>query len=105
MPACLPASWCWRAPAEASAAGANRCLHLGLHHGHPPPPPCTPPTHPPCQVWNPWVDKSKAMADFGDDEYQGMLCIEPAVAGSGAVTLAPGKTWAGRQLIIVKKLV
>ncbi|EFA81480.1 aldose 1-epimerase family protein [Heterostelium album PN500] len=27
-------------------------------------------------VWNPWVDKSKAMADFGDLEYPNMICIE-----------------------------
>ena len=27
-------------------------------------------------VWNPWIDKSKAMADFGDDEYKEMICAE-----------------------------
>jgi glucose-6-phosphate 1-epimerase len=27
-------------------------------------------------VWNPWVAKAAAMADFGDDEWPGMLCIE-----------------------------
>jgi len=48
-------------------------------------------------VWNPWVDKSRAMGDFGDDEYPRMLCIEPAVAGSGPVALAPGKSWTGTQ--------
>lgn len=24
-------------------------------------------------VWNPWVDKSKAMGDFGDEEYK--VCV------------------------------
>jgi len=41
-------------------------------------------------VWNPWVAKAKAMPDFGDDEWTGMLCVETANAGDGAVTLAPG---------------
>ena len=42
-------------------------------------------------VWNPWIAKAKAMADFGDDEWPGMLCIETANAASHAVTLAPGE--------------
>jgi len=41
-------------------------------------------------VWNPWVDKSKAMPDFGDDEWPGMVCIETANAAANAVVLAPG---------------
>jgi glucose-6-phosphate 1-epimerase len=51
-------------------------------------------------VWNPWADKARAMADFGDDEYRGMLCIEPAVAKSGAVTLGPGSEWRGWQELV-----
>jgi D-hexose-6-phosphate mutarotase len=41
-------------------------------------------------VWNPWIAKAKAMADFGDDEWPEMLCIETANAAGNAVTLAPG---------------
>lgn len=43
-------------------------------------------------VWNPWVDKAEAMADFGDDEWPGMICIEAANAKDDAVTLDPGQT-------------
>lgn len=41
-------------------------------------------------VWNPWINKSRAMADFGDDEWPGMLCVETANVGCGQVTLQPG---------------
>lgn len=40
-------------------------------------------------VWNPWVAKSRAMPDFGDDEWRGMLCIETANAADNAVTIPP----------------
>jgi len=42
-------------------------------------------------VWNPWIAKAKSMADFGDDEWPSMLCIETANAADHAVTLAPGE--------------
>ena len=51
-------------------------------------------------VWNPWVDKSRAMADFGDEEYHEMLCVE-TVAARDAVTLAPGAEWVGTQRLSV----
>lgn len=41
-------------------------------------------------VWNPWVEKARAMADFGDDEWPGMVCVETANAAENAVTLKPG---------------
>jgi glucose-6-phosphate 1-epimerase len=41
-------------------------------------------------VWNPWVAKAKAMPDFGDEEWTGMVCVETANAMGDAVTLAPG---------------
>ncbi|KAF9364898.1 hypothetical protein BGX34_012139 [Mortierella sp. NVP85] len=49
-------------------------------------------------VWNPWVVKSKGMADFGDDEYNRMICVE---AGQVAefLTLAAGGSWEGSQIL------
>ena len=41
-------------------------------------------------IWNPHVEKAKAFADFGDDEWQRMICIETCNAADNAVTLAPG---------------
>jgi glucose-6-phosphate 1-epimerase len=29
-------------------------------------------------IWNPWIDKSRRLADFGDNEYPRMLCVEAA---------------------------
>ena len=33
---------------------------------------------------------------------QGMVCLEPAVAGSGPITLQPGKTWRAKQTLLVR---
>jgi D-hexose-6-phosphate mutarotase len=41
-------------------------------------------------VWNPWVAKARAMPDFGDEEWTGMLCVETANAMDDALTLPPG---------------
>lgn len=41
-------------------------------------------------VWNPWLDKARAMPDFGDDEYTRMLCLEPANTDGSEVILSPG---------------
>jgi glucose-6-phosphate 1-epimerase len=40
-------------------------------------------------VWNPWVAKSRAMPDFGDGEWPGMICLETANAADNAVALPP----------------
>lgn len=41
-------------------------------------------------VWNPWIAKAKAMPDFGDDEWPGMVCIETVNALDHALTVPPG---------------
>eukprot|EP00123_Amoebidium_parasiticum_P001166 comp12214_c0_seq1/m.6985 comp12214_c0_seq1/g.6985 ORF comp12214_c0_seq1/g.6985 comp12214_c0_seq1/m.6985 type:complete len:293 (-) comp12214_c0_seq1:67-945(-) len=51
-------------------------------------------------VWNPWDENAKKMADFGDDEYPNMLCVEAGAVGE-RVKLAAGKTWSGHQTISV----
>ncbi|PKH09484.1 D-hexose-6-phosphate mutarotase [Moritella sp. Urea-trap-13] len=41
-------------------------------------------------VWNPWQAGAKAFVDMPDDGYQTMFCLEPAIIGNNAVTVAPG---------------
>eukprot|EP00958_Prasinococcus_capsulatus_P020990 scaffold2799_cov408-Prasinococcus_capsulatus_cf.AAC.14 len=72
-------------------------------------------------VWNPWIEKSQRMGDFGDEvwarpvavrlpplrltdlepmqqEYKVMLCVE-AGAIKSPVTVEPGAEWAGSQTL------
>ena len=41
-------------------------------------------------IWNPWIDKAARMTDFGNDEYQRMVCIETANAAHNSVEIPPG---------------
>ncbi len=43
-------------------------------------------------VWNPWIDKARAMPDFGDAEWPQMVCIETANVGPCAVRLSDVRT-------------
>lgn len=43
-------------------------------------------------VWNPWVAKSQQMPDFGNDEYQHMICVESGNVASNEITLPPGQS-------------
>jgi glucose-6-phosphate 1-epimerase len=43
-------------------------------------------------IWNPWIEAAYAMADFGDDEWQQMLCAEAANIMANAVDLPAAKS-------------
>lgn len=51
-------------------------------------------------VWNPWNKKAKALADFGNDEYNRMVCVE-AAAIENEITLQPGEEWKGKMELSV----
>lgn len=50
-------------------------------------------------VWNPWVERSAAIADLPDDAFRHMLCVE-AAAARAPVRLEPGASWWGRQTLV-----
>jgi D-hexose-6-phosphate mutarotase len=43
-------------------------------------------------VWNPWIAKAQQMPDFGNEEYQKMVCVESGNVNVNKLTLAPGRT-------------
>ncbi len=53
-------------------------------------------------VWNPWIRKSQAMPDFGDEEYHTMVCVETVNAAADRRTLPPGGTHALTQKVSVR---
>jgi len=52
-------------------------------------------------VWNPWIDKSNAMADFGDEEWRGMCCVEAVNTLRDRIQLLPGTCHRTRMEISV----
>jgi glucose-6-phosphate 1-epimerase len=50
-------------------------------------------------VWNPGAEKARAMTDFADDEYSGMVCVETANAEGDVVELAPGESHTLRAVV------
>lgn len=42
-------------------------------------------------VWNPWIEQSRAMDDFADDEYLRMICVESTNAADDRLSIAPGE--------------
>ena len=50
-------------------------------------------------VWNPWIEKAAALADFGDEEWPGMVCVEAANAADSTVVVPPNFTHHLSQII------
>ncbi len=55
-------------------------------------------------VWNPWIAKSQQMADFGDEEYLRMVCVESGNVADNRVTLPPGGSDSIRATISARPL-
>lgn len=52
-------------------------------------------------VWNPWIEKSKRLADLPDEAFNQFLCVEAANAGDALVTVAPGEKHVIKTVISV----
>ena len=55
-------------------------------------------------VWNPWVQKARALSDLGDDEWTQMVCIESSNVSDFALDLAPGRQHTLKALVRITRL-
>ena len=42
-------------------------------------------------VWNPWSARAQQMPDFGNEEYERMVCVESGNVASNPIRLPPGE--------------
>ncbi|XP_054714433.1 uncharacterized protein LOC129224059 [Uloborus diversus] len=52
-------------------------------------------------LWNPYAENAKTMSDFGNEEWQKMVCVE-AGAVSSPVVLEPMKSYAAHQILTIQ---
>ncbi|KAJ1668077.1 hypothetical protein IW140_000756 [Coemansia sp. RSA 1813] len=52
-------------------------------------------------LWNPWAEKATEMSDFGNDEYNEMICVEVGTVAS-RISLNPGQVISCGQLLTVE---
>ncbi|OQA88844.1 MAG: putative glucose-6-phosphate 1-epimerase [Lentisphaerae bacterium ADurb.Bin242] len=50
-------------------------------------------------VWNPWIEKSKKLTGFGDEEYHIMVCVEAANCSTDRIELGSGESHTLTQTI------
>ena len=43
-------------------------------------------------VWNPWIAKAQQMPDFGNEEYERMVCVESGNVSPNQLRLPPGQS-------------
>ena len=55
-------------------------------------------------VWNPWLEKARALPDLGGDEWTRMLCIETSNVGIFAIDPAPGQQHTMQATITLGKV-
>jgi glucose-6-phosphate 1-epimerase len=55
-------------------------------------------------VWNPWVQKARALADLRDDEWTQMICIETSNVSVFSVDVAPGQQHTMKVMVTVSGL-
>jgi D-hexose-6-phosphate mutarotase len=53
-------------------------------------------------VWNPWEEKARRMADFPDDAYRRMVCVEAVNTAGDAPVVEPGGRHTLTQTISVE---
>jgi glucose-6-phosphate 1-epimerase len=53
-------------------------------------------------VWNPWVEKARALSDLADNEWMQMICIETSNVSDCSVDLEPGQQHKMRALVRVE---
>jgi glucose-6-phosphate 1-epimerase len=55
-------------------------------------------------VWNPWLQKAKALSDLGDAEWTQMVCVETCNVAAAAVEVGPGQQHRMKSVIRMAEL-
>lgn len=54
-------------------------------------------------VWNPWTEKAKAMGDFGDEEFNKMICVEAGCVQNRYVLKSNENVVMGQEIIVERE--